>query len=285
MKNTLLTTTLAIALSWQAPLINAAPIHWTLAGLDQPESSIFNPKSGELLVSNINGSPVELNAKGYISRISTSGKMIDKHWVEGLDAPKGMSLYADKLYIADMQKLQVVDVKTGDLIHSYYAKSSVMLNDISIDDSGDVYVSDLLGGSIYRLQGEEFSQWFSSDVITHPNGLLVDKDTLYIANWGRGLHEDFTTDEPGSVYKLSLSDPNNTVQAISEPLGNLDGLVRYKDRFIVNDWINGNVYSLRAGKSELLFNAGKAAADISLYQDKLLVPVMFDNKLDVYKLD
>jgi len=284
MKSPLITTALVTVLSLQAAVINAAQIHWTLGGLDQPESSIFNPKSGEILVSNINGSPVELNAKGYISRISSSGEMLQQHWVEGLDAPKGMALFEGKLYIADMQKLHVVDAKTGDLVKSYFAKSSKMLNDISVDDSGNVYVSDLLGGGIYRLHADNFAKWFSADAIAHPNGLLVEKGSLYIANWGQGMQEDFSTDTPGIVYKLALNDPQNTLQAISEPLGNLDGLVRYKDRFIVNDWINGNVFSLKAGKSELLFNAGKAASDINLYQNQLVVPVMFDNRLDVYEL-
>jgi hypothetical protein len=46
MKSPLLTTALVAVLSLQVAAINAAQTHWTLDGLDQPESSIFNPKSG-----------------------------------------------------------------------------------------------------------------------------------------------------------------------------------------------------------------------------------------------
>ena len=285
MKNTVLAATLVTFLSWQNVGVSAAQLDWSLSDFDQPESALYNPESREILVSNINGSTVEINGKGYISRVSASGEMLEKHWVEGMDAPKGMALVGDMLYIADMQKLHMVNTKTGQLVKSYFEANSKMLNDVSADEKGNIYVSDLLGGGIYRLKDDEFKLWLKTDLIGHPNGLLAEQQSLYVANWGQGMHEDFSTDELGKVYRLSLSDPSVAPQAISGPLGNLDGLVRFNGDLIVNDWINGKVFKLNEGKAEQLFNAGKAAADISLFQDKLLVPVMFDNRLDVYKLD
>ena len=285
MKKTVLAVSLVTFLSLLSTGASAAKIAWSLADFDQPESALFDSSSNEILVSNINGSPVELNGKGYISRVSSGGEMLERYWIQGMDAPKGMALFGDFLYVADMQKLHLVDTKTGVLLKSYVAANSKMLNDVSIDHQGNVYVSDLLGGGIYRLQGDEFKLWLKADFISHPNGLLVEDDRLYVATWGRGMHEDFSTDELGKVYRLSLSDPSAAPKVLSGSLGNLDGLVRYKGNIIVNDWINGKVFKLKDGQAELLFNAGKAAADISLYQDKLLVPVMFDNRLDVYKLD
>lgn len=285
MKNTVLATSLVALLSWQGAALNAAQIQWSLSDFDQPESALYNPVSKEILVSNINGSPVEMNGKGYISRVSSDGKMLEKHWVEGMDAPKGMALFGEMLYIADMQKLHAVNSKTGELVKSYLANNSKMLNDVSADAAGNIYVSDLLGGGIYRLQGDTFELWLKGDNIAHPNGLLVEKNNLYIASWGQGMHEDFSTDLLGKVYQLPLNNVNQPLQSISNELGNLDGIVRFNGDLIVNDWINGKVFKLKNGKAEQLFNAGKAASDIGLYQDKLLVPVMFDNRLDVYKLN
>ena len=154
MKNTVLAATLVTFLSWQNVGVSAAQLDWSLSDFDQPESALYNPESREILVSNINGSPVEINGKGYISRVSASGEMLEKHWVEGMDAPKGMALVGDMLYIADMQKLHMVNTKTGQLVKSYFEANSKMLNDVSADEKGNIYVSDLLGVGIYRLKDD-----------------------------------------------------------------------------------------------------------------------------------
>ncbi|PKH88376.1 hypothetical protein [Colwellia sp. Bg11-28] len=285
MRNKLLTSALVMIFSWQVTSVNAEKTLWSQPIFDQPESALLNSMSNEILISNINGGALELNGKGYISRVSTSGELLQKHWVKELDAPKGMGLFGQKLYIADMQKLHVVDTTTGKIITSYFAGNSKMLNDVSIDEGGNVYVSDILGGSIYRLKGGKFEKWFSTPLIEHPNGLLVDKGSLYVANWGQGLHEDFSTDELGKIYRLSLLNPYSQIEVISGALGNLDGLVSHKGQFIVNDWVSGNVFRIHNGQSELLFNAGKGVADIGIYQGELLLPMMFDNRIDSYKLD
>ncbi|WP_340679920.1 hypothetical protein [Paraglaciecola sp.] len=285
MRNILFTSTLVMIFGWQVTTANAQQIPWSPSSFDQPESALLNSVTNEILISSMNGNALELNGKGYISRVSTSGKLLQKYWVKGLNAPKGMGLYAQKLYIADMQQLHVVDTTTGNIITSYFADNSKMLNDVSIDESGIVYVSDILGGSIYRLQGDKLEKWFSTPLIEHPNGLLVDQGSLYVANWGQGLHEDFSTDKLGKVYRLSLLNPHSQIEIVSDELGNLDGLVSYKGKIIVNDWVNGNVFRIHNGQSELLFNAGKGVADIGIYNDVLLLPMMFDNRIDTYKLD
>ena len=39
--------------------------------------------------------------------------MIDAEWVTGLDAPKGSAIGGDKLYVADLTKLRIVDLASG----------------------------------------------------------------------------------------------------------------------------------------------------------------------------
>jgi len=60
--------------------------------LDVPESVIYSEEYKCLFVSNIVGSPLEKDGVGYISKLGLDGKVIKLKWVEGFDAPKGMTI-------------------------------------------------------------------------------------------------------------------------------------------------------------------------------------------------
>ena len=65
---------------------------WVLSGFNEPES-IIPDGSGGYFVSNVNGQGRDKDGNGYISRISSDGKMVERHWADDLDAPKGMALW------------------------------------------------------------------------------------------------------------------------------------------------------------------------------------------------
>lgn len=277
----------AIALcviSWQPLHAASASLTHSLEGFEQPESVLADPDGTHIYISNINGSPLELNGNGYITRLNIDGTQVDKQWASGFDAPKGLAVFENTLYIADMQKLHIVDTQSGKTLKSIVAKSSQMLNDISIDNEGVVYVSDLLGGGIYKYDGESLEKWFDSAELPHPNGLLIENNTLFIAGWGHDIQPDFTTITQGKVYGISLDDANMNVIEHSPAIGNLDGLVPYNDGLLVSDWINGNIFSVKNDQAELLFNAGKGSADIGKVGEMLYVPMMLDNRIDIYSL-
>ena len=163
------------ALSWQSYGIASqvevsTELVWSVSGFDQPESTVYLADSDSYLVSNINGAPMELNAKGYISKISSDGKILERYWSQGFNAPKGMAYFNGQVYVADMQQLVQLDSNTGKVIKRYTAKKSKMLNDVAIDNEGNVFVSDLIAGGVYRLSNGEFSQWIDSQEMPHPNG-------------------------------------------------------------------------------------------------------------------
>jgi len=78
-----------------------------------PESVLYNPSEDIIYVSNINGKPTEKNGKGFISKVSLSGEILVLKWVTGLNAPKGSDIYQDSLYVADIDELVEIDLKTG----------------------------------------------------------------------------------------------------------------------------------------------------------------------------
>lgn len=258
---------------------------WSLDGLDQPESALYHPQQQAIYVTSINGSPVEANGKGYISKLSADGKVLVKQWIGGLDSPKGMAISDGTLYVAGLQALYIIDLKQQKLLPPVTASDAKMLNDVAIDEQGNVYVTDLLGGAIYRYKDSKLERWFAHADLPHPNGIYYQNGRLLIAGWGREMQDDFTTTTPGSIYQLDLADPSSSFKKTAQQLGNLDGVTQINDRVLVNDWVNGNVFSLTDDGYELLFNAGKGAADISSHKGVLFVPMMLDNRLDAYQVN
>ncbi len=257
---------------------------WSLNGFDEPESVLAHSAKHVLYVSNINGSPVELNGKGYISLISDSGKILRHVWVNGMDAPKGMAIDSQYLYVADMQQLHIIDHDKGELVKSVKADSSVMLNDIAIDDKGNVYISDILGGGVYRYKDGILSQWVSGKLLPHPNGLMFSNGKLVVATWGEGLKDDFSTESLGSLFQLNTESGSLTPYQHVQHLGNLDGVATIGNSLYISDWMNGRVYELNNKKTHLLLNTGGHPADISSKGTQLFVPMMFSQRIDAYKI-
>ncbi|WP_250655556.1 SMP-30/gluconolactonase/LRE family protein [Alkalimarinus coralli] len=260
-----------------------APL-WKVEGMDQPESVVAGPDGQLLYVSNINGQPVEMNGQGYISKLSVDGQVVDKHWVEGLDAPKGMAVSQGLLYVADMQTLHVINMQQGSVVKHYQAPDAKMLNDVTVGESGEVYVSDLLGGAIYRLKEDRFDHWLANPKLPHPNGLLWHNGELYIANWGEGMKDDFTTREPGTLYRLDVASKTLKAVATGYHLGNLDGVVAMDSQLYISDWITGELYRLSGNERHKVLQLTAGLADIgSAGNGVIYAPMMMDNHIIALK--
>jgi hypothetical protein len=115
-----------------------------------PESVCFDPSSQSLFVSNINGLPTDKDGNGFISLLSTAGEITELRWVTGLNAPKGMGIFGEKLYVTDIDRVVVISIKSKTIEKFYEFPEAKFLNDIAMDIIGTVYVSDMMSTRIYR---------------------------------------------------------------------------------------------------------------------------------------
>jgi sugar lactone lactonase YvrE len=238
-----------------------------------PESVCFDEKRNVLYVSNINGKPTDKDGNGYISTISTSGDMITPKWVTGLNAPKGMGVYKDKLFVTDIDRLVEIDIPSGKIVADYPVEDAKFLNDIAIDKKGRVYVSDMMDTKIYRLMAGEFKVWLDDEMLTSPNGLWTDDEYLYI-----GCKK---------IVKADLK--SGDMELVNDETGSIDGLEgTNKGGFLFSDW-SGNIHYMSPdNKIEHLFNSAEMninAADIEFIGNKnlILVPTFFDNRVMAYE--
>lgn len=283
MKNILPVLTLALAIPGLAQ--GAPEVIWGQSGFDQPESVVADNKGAHLYVSNIHGQPGEKNARGYISKLSNEGHVIEKHWVNGLNAPKGMGVHGERLFVTDIDRFLVIDLVSGEVLEQFSPPRAQFLNDVSVSEDGDAYVSDMMGNAIYRYDGEALTLWLEDERLMHPNGLFVDKDSLLVASWGAPIAADFSTEVAGSLLRIGFNNKALTRVAGSEELGNLDGVVRIGDQLLVNDWMNGRLFRITPdGQGAVAADLAPGVADIGATGDVLYLPYMFDGEVRAVQL-
>lgn len=260
---------------------------WAVEGFEQPESALYDADNKIIYISNIKGSPIEKDGNGYISKLSSSGKVIKKDWVTGLDAPKGMALQNGHLFVSDIDSVVEIDAHSGKIISKHAIKGSVFLNDI-IANAEHVFVSDMLANKIHVKIGDgAFELVKTKTPLDYPNGLTFYDGRLIIANWGKPA-KDFSTQFPGHVTQLDPATGKVVAVGDAKPLGNLDGIVDdAKSGFWLTDWMKGEIifFTHEGGKSRR-FKAEKGTADLGIIANKrlLLVPIMATGKLVAYKI-
>jgi len=285
-----LAVTLVIATAVGASAVAEPTLVWETGGLKTPESARPDLGGEFAYVSNVNGKPNEKDGNGFISKVSLKdGKIITLEWATGLNAPKGMGQFGDRLYVSDIDQLVEIDTKTGEILKRYEAAGAKFLNDIAVDPSGRVYVTDMLTDKIWRLSEGEFEVFIDSADLRNPNGLYLQDGDLIVAAWGKMTGDGFNTEVPGNLLKVSIADKSIENLGDGTPVGNLDGLVRLQDgTYLASDWMAGGVFKIDAsGKAEKIIELGQGSADIEYAAaDKLLlVPMMNDDKLVAYKLE
>lgn len=258
----------------QAEISKAVVKKWeTQAQLKTPESVLYDGKD-VIYVANINGQPSARDGNGFISKISTGGKILNLKWITGLDAPKGMGINGGKLYVTNITEVVEISIAENRIVKRYPAAGSVFLNDISVSPSGVVYISDSRKGYIYRLMNGTLEKWMEG--LDGVNGLYCMGKDLLLAGTENSIVQIITTSKRKSV--------------LVPETGSIDGLVNCgKNTYLFSDWA-GSVYRVVVGKEkELLLNtsgAGINAADIDYIPLKrlLIVPTFSDNRVMAYEL-
>ena len=245
--------------------------------LRTPESVVFDRERNVLYVSNINESSKDRkDGDGFISRLSPNGDIEQLYWVSGLNDPKGLALHNNILYVADMDEIVAIATQTGAVLARHKADKAQMLNDVTVDDAGNVYVSDSQRGAIYLFRNGRVSHWLDTKR-ERPNGLLYDNNRLIVASFNTGKVRFLDTE------RKEFTD-------WTEKIPSADGITRISaDGYVVSNW-NGELYyvDMNGRNWKILDTKNKKinAADVfySEEQGLLYVPTFFDNRVIAYRV-
>jgi hypothetical protein len=244
----------------------------TARDINVPESVLPDLNKSILYVSLIEGGPWDADGKGGVAKLSTSGKIIDTTFITGLNAPKGLGKFGNRLYVADLSDVVVIDVNKGKVEKKIPIPGASGLNDITVSNKGVVYVSDSKTSKIWKIQNDHPTLFL--DNISGANGLKSIGDDLIFAE-GKDLKK------ADANKKISLiATVTDGIDGI-EPIGNGD--------FLVTSW-SGYIYYVHAnGKVETLLETHEQkinAADIGYNPQKKIVyvPTFLHKTIAAYQL-
>jgi sugar lactone lactonase YvrE len=238
------------------------------------ESVLYDSQRQVLYVANINGEPSGKDGNGFISTINLDGSVNTLQWATNMDAPKGMGLFNNVLYVTDINRVHEIDATTGKITKTHVLDSAKFLNDITVDANGKLYVSDTGAGKIMLIENGTVSELTSG--LAGPNGLLADNGSMLVALW-----------DQKTLNVMDLGTKQLTLK--TDSIDNPDGIIALGDgSYLVSSW-NGMIHHIGSDWNETLVldtRTGEvSAADIEYVPSKklVLVPTFFKNKVAAYE--
>ena len=148
--------------------------------------------------------------------------------------PRGLTIYNGILYIADVDVVEAINISTGKPLFEKSVTGAVFLNDICVDSSGSIYVTDTQKNCIFSKSPneEEFSQMNLKGAVIAPNGIL------YEQNNNRLLIVTYVNS--GKIQSISLADSSVT-SILNTSYDYLDGLTKdIYGHYYISEWDNDN---------------------------------------------
>jgi sugar lactone lactonase YvrE len=214
--------------------------------------------------------------------LSPAGEILDLKWVEGLNAPTGMDIWHDTLFVVERRALAAIDLSSGSVVGRWPIPDPVFPNDISIDDEGTAFISDTRSNNwpesrIYRFREGEFDV-FANEGITRSNGIWIHDGKLLVGSSG-----------DGSLKRVGLK-TGRVETVLSLAGGVIDGIrVDEEGNLLVSHW-EGQLYRISPeGEMVEILDAmpeGWNTADFEyLPEERLLVfPTFLDNRVRAIRI-
>ncbi len=275
--------------------VNSESVNWkygqtpadvvlSVTGFSQPEAVRYDEINDVYYVSNFNGRGSEADSNGFISLISPEGEVLDRRYLVGSDsiplhAPRGMYITGNVLWATDIHGLHSFDTNTRKQINfiDFRGFKPGFLNDITIDDQGNFFITDTGKRRIYKLQGQRLSV-LADSLPVQPNGITFDtfNNLLVLAPWG-GAREYY-------AYDTLLDTLEQFGEA--EAGGFFDGIEFVKGAMISASQADSSLRIMENGFEQQLLKVRGKPADIAIDPKRMrvAVPYIALNRVDFYAL-
>ena len=274
----------------------AAALALTVDSLEAPEAARFDPELGVYFVANINGSPLGKDGNGYISRLTRDGKVDSLKFIAGgrggvtLNAPKGMVIRGDTLWVADIDVARAFHKRTGKPLASVnMAGRANFLNDAVVGPDGAIYMTDTgvaddgKGGmahpgpdQVFRIENRKATVALTFPDKPGPNGITWDSAGsrfLILSFQGKPIFEWVPGDSAATV--------------LAQGPGMMDGIEALGDgRFVVSTWTDSSLFVLQGDRITRLIGGLPGAADLAFDRERgrIAVPLLTENRLEFVDL-
>jgi sugar lactone lactonase YvrE len=267
------------------------------AGLKVPESARYDAELDVWFVTNINGNPSQKDNNGFIARIHGDSLSAATMLVEGgkrgvnLNAPKGMALLGDTLYVADIDMLRKFNKRTGEFLGAVSLRDygATFLNDVAAGPDG-IYVTDTGirfddqgamthpgTNRVFRVTGLRVTAVLSGDSLMNPNGIAWDATNarFILAPFGGPSLQAWNPGTPAATNLVAGPGGYDGIEVL--PNGNI----------LVSSWTDSTVYVVHGGSHIMpLVRGVSAPADIGFdtKRNVVAVPRFNDGKVEYYRI-
>lgn len=269
-------------------------------GLEDPESVRYDADQDVYFVSNILGFGSAKDGAGYIVKVLAGDPSQMSVFAESgkngvtLNAPKGMAIVGDTLWVADIDVLRGFDRRTGAPVGQvdFAAFHPTMLNDVGAGPDGTLRVSDtgiLMsdkgvmyegGDRVFQIDAHRrVSVVASGPQLGRPNGITWD------ASARRWLMVNFAPF--GSEVSAFAQDSGGARQMLVAGKGKFDGVeVLSNGRVLYTCWNDSSVHSFANGVDEQIIRNLPTPADLGVdtKRGRVAIPLSAAGRVEIWAL-
>jgi sugar lactone lactonase YvrE len=267
----------------------------TVDSLQTPESVLWDQNADVYFVSNINGNPSVKDNNGFISRVKPDGTIDSLHFIQGgkngvtLNAPKGLAVRGDTLWVTDIDAVRAFNRLTGAPIASVAVPGAVFLNDPAFGPDGSLYITDTGIGfdakgnmshpgpdRIFKVAPDrKVSVAAQGDTLKGPNGITWD-----------GANNRFIVVANNGPYVFGWKPGDAAPAVIATGPGGFDGVELADGMLYVSSWNDSTVSMYETGKEVRVISGVASPADIGYdaKRHRILIPVFLGNRMEIWQL-
>jgi sugar lactone lactonase YvrE len=265
--------------------------------LQGPESARYDKDLDVWFVSNVNGMPGGKDNNGYISRLRPDGTPYNLKFIEGgkkgvtLNAPKGLAINGDTLWVADIDAARAFNKRTGAVIADVNLRGRAkFLNGAAVGPDGAIYMTDtgiIIGpkgemshpgpDQVFRVRAHGgATAALTSPKLEGPNGITWDprqKRFVIVSVAGKGIYGW----KPG----------DKDVELMGTGPGGQDGVVVLPDgRVLVTSWADSSLFVLENGRAKTVAQGIPSPADIDVdvKDSRVAVPQLMANTVQFWEV-
>jgi hypothetical protein len=267
-------------------------------GFSSPSAIIHDAARDVYWVSNLN-SDGGSDGQGFISRLQPDGVLMTLNFIDArqanvtLDAPRGLAVAGDTLYVADLGALRKFKADTGEPQGSIAIPGATYLSDVAAAADGSLYVIDVgsdpnvaslpNAGSdaIYQVSAQgEVSTVARRPDLGGPFAVIANETGLWITCTG--------TNDLLLLIPDASGNPTPDAGRLRLPGSTPRGLTSMPDgTFLISAWSEGVVYrGFREGPFEPVITGLESPADLGYdaRRKRLLIPLLTGHALAIFEL-
>jgi sugar lactone lactonase YvrE len=267
----------------------------TISDLQGPVCVLHDPEQDVYFVSNINGAGTARDNNGYVSRVAPDGTVTVHKFIEGgrsgvmLNAPKGLAILGDELWVADIDSVRAFNRRTGRPVRAIHMPppGGLFLNEMAAGPDQAIYVTDTrlefhgddarhLGPDrVFRIGEDGRATTALEGNLEAPSGIVWDAP-----------HRRFLITALQGPHIFEWRPGRSTASSVWQGVGGYDGIILDGDGWLVSSLKGEGIYAIHDGREERIIDRliTPAAIGFDVNRRHLLVPSFEGNTVQIWNI-